>query len=59
MKELSIDRMEMVSGGMDQRNCLITGAVIVLGFLGALVNPPIGIGVASAGVLAGTAGNCF
>jgi hypothetical protein len=60
MRELSIERMEMISGGaMDQRNCLITGGVIVIGFFVALVATPVGIGIASAGILAGTSGNCF
>ena len=60
MKELSIERMEMVSGGdMNQRNCLITGGVIVIGLFVSIVAAPVGIGIASAGLLAGTSGNCF
>jgi hypothetical protein len=60
MKELGINQIEMVSGGdMNQRNCLITGGVIVLGLLVSVAVAPVGISFASAGVLVGTTGNCF
>jgi hypothetical protein len=60
MNELSLNQMEMVSGGdMNQRNCLITGGVILIGLFGSIVSGPVGLGIASAGILAGTSGNCF
>jgi len=60
MKELPIEKMEMVSGGdMDQRNCMIAGGVIVIGLFVSIVAPVYGVPLAAGAALAGMSGNCF
>ena len=56
MKKLELNQMENLNGeGMNQRNCGITGLVIIA----AVFFGPVGWGISAAAVLTGASGNCF
>jgi hypothetical protein len=56
MKKLELNQMEnLEGGGMNQRNCGITGLVIV----GGLFFGPVGWGISAAAVLTAASGDCF
>jgi hypothetical protein len=56
MKELSIDRMELVSGGLSNRDCLVRGAGLALALVGGFAFQPLW-GVAF--MISATSSDCY
>jgi hypothetical protein len=60
MKELSLNQMEMVgAGGMNQRNCMLAGGVMVAGVALGFFSFGYGFALATGALLVAIAGDCF
>jgi hypothetical protein len=56
MKELSIEKMEMVSGGLSNRDCLVRGAATAVAIVGGFFFQPLW---GAAFVLSATSADCY
>ncbi|MDN3587357.1 hypothetical protein QWY86_11800 [Pedobacter aquatilis] len=60
MKKLKIKQMEiLVGGGMNQRNCMIAGATIIIGSGVGLLGFAGGFVLSGGAFLAAMSGDCF
>lgn len=59
MKTLNLKQMEVIEGGVDQRNCSLLGLAIVGGAIGGLFSFGGGWVFAGAAALTAANSNCF
>jgi len=56
MKELNLNQMEMVSGGLSNRDCMVRGAATALAIIGVFFFQPLW---GAAFVLSATSADCY
>lgn len=59
MNNLEMNQMEMLSGGINQRNCMVLGGFIVIGAITGFASVGWGWGIAAAAALTAASGDCF